>query len=142
MKRDTGLDETLVLQDWSGRAQQARPQLIEDPTRHRQAPSPHDRGLNRSTIGWLNELPRTVVPLTLATRFPRIVNRLARFWDSPGMIEECFKDLLVDRRGGRKGFPDKILDELYALAQYYCTLHEKMGNDLWDAILDRGTHDS
>ena len=138
MKRDTGLDETLVLQDWSGRAQEARPK-VDDPTRRRQPASPYDRSLNRSTIGWLNELPRVVVPMALATQFPRIVNRLARFWDSPAMIEECFRDLLVDRRGGRKGFPEPILDELYALAQYYCTLHKNLEAELWNSILDRSS---
>jgi hypothetical protein len=105
-----------------------------DPTALRQPASPYDRALNLAAVAWLSELPQEVAPLALAQQFPRIVNRLSRFWDSPRMIEEYFKQLLVDRRGTRKGFQQQILNELYALCEYYRKLHKEQTSDLWDAI--------
>ena len=93
------------------------------PSWKRQAPSPYDESLSIVSAGWLRELPKEVAPRTLASKLPRIVNRLSHFWDSPRMIEAYFQELLVDRRGRRKGFPRRIMDELYALAQYYRSLH-------------------
>jgi hypothetical protein len=100
----------------------------------RQAPSQYDSALNVAAVAWLSELPQEVAPLALAKQFPRIVNRLSRFWDSPRMIDEYFKQLLVDRRGKRKGFPQKVVTELYALAEYHRALHQTESSDLWDSI--------
>ena len=96
----------------------------EDPTCLRLRPSPHDRALNLSASAWLKELPPNIVPVALASRFPRIVNRLSRFWDSPGMMKQCFHELLVLRRSGRQGFPEDALRELFALEQYYHESHK------------------
>jgi hypothetical protein len=90
-----------------------------DPASMRQPPSPYDKTLSLAALGWLSELALEVAPLALASRFPRIVNRLARFWDSPQMIEAYFEDLLIDRRGNRQGFPPRILNELLVLAKYH-----------------------
>ena len=110
------------------------PSHLGDPAVHRQAPSLYDRSLNRSAVAWLEELPSSVAPVALAIQFPRIVNRLSRFWDSPKMVEECFRALMVDKRGKRKGFSKKVLDELYALQQYYRALHEDAETDVWKSI--------
>ena len=95
-----------------------------DPTRMRQRPSPHDRELNLSANAWLKELPTDIVPVALASRFPRIVNRLSRFWDSPRMMKQCFEELLVHRRSGRQGFGEDELRELFALEQHYYATHK------------------
>ena len=50
------------------------------------------------------------------------------------MVEECFRALMVDKRGKRKGFSKKVLDELYALQQYYRALHEDAETDVWKSI--------
>jgi hypothetical protein len=113
-----------------------------DPAVHRLPPSPYDRSLNRAAIAWLEQLPPSIAPVSLAIQYPRIVNRLSRFWDSPKMIEECFRELIVDKRGKRKGFPKKVLDELHALAQYYRTLHPKAETDLWGSIPYRRSDDA
>jgi hypothetical protein len=86
---------------------------------HRQPPSPYDRTLVPATVNWMRELPATVSPRETASWFPRIVNRLARFWDSPPMAESIFDELLFERRRGRKGFPPKIQAELRSLYSYY-----------------------
>jgi hypothetical protein len=104
----------------------------------RQPPSPYDRSLNRSATNWLNELPLEVRPRACVIRFPRILNRLARYWDSPAMLEQIFNDLLVDRRIGRKGFPPEILIEIRALYAHYASLHPQRDSaDLWSSVPDR-----
>jgi hypothetical protein len=107
---------------------------VEDPATRRQPPSPHDAALNRSAAAWLAELPERVVPLVLAHQFPRIVNRLSRFWDSPRMLDAYFEELLIDTRGRRKGFPMRVLDELRTLAAHHRSLHKSESTDLWDSI--------
>ena len=105
-----------------------------DPAVMRQAPSPYDAKLSLAAVAWMGELPREVAPLAVANQYPRIVNRLSRFWDSPKMIEEYFVELLVDRRGKRKGFPRKVVDELHTLADYYRSLYAAAETDVWNSI--------
>jgi hypothetical protein len=105
--------------------------LCDGPQAMRQPPSPYDRGPSIAALAWLKELPAQAVPVVLASRFPRIVNRLARFWDSPRMIDACFEELLIDHRGNRKGFPDEVLAELLTLAQYHRAVHKPLDIDLW-----------
>jgi hypothetical protein len=52
---------------------------------------------------------------TLATQFPHVLNRLGAAWGEPASVSEVMQDLLVDRRGGRRGFPPEALAELQAL---------------------------
>lgn len=104
----------------------------------RQPPSPYDRSLNRSAVSWLHELPPEVRPRACVSRFPRILNRLARYWDSRGMLEQIFSDLLVDKRVGRQGFPPEILAEIRNLYVHYRRLHpEDQTADLWSSVPDR-----
>jgi hypothetical protein len=105
-----------------------------DPASMRQSPSPYDAKLSLAAVAWLTELPQDVAPFALANQFPRIANRLSRFWDSPKMIEEYFRELLVDQRGKRKGFSQKVLVELYGLASYYRELHKTAESDVWNSI--------
>ena len=75
------------------------------------------------TTRWLATLPLEVYPTALATCFPRIANALATFWARPDALTSYLSELLVDRRGGRKGFPLDVLDDLYQLKNYYARLH-------------------
>jgi hypothetical protein len=104
---------------------------------HRQPESPYDRSLNRSTQTWLHELAPEVRPRESAIRFPRILNRLSRYWDSPRMLDDIFAELLVDKRVGRKGFPPEILAEIRGLYAHYKSLHPEQTSDLWDSVPDR-----
>ncbi len=72
-----------------------------------------------STIDWLASLPPNVRPLALATRFPRVANRIAQEWAEPSACRRDFEELVYDNRGNRKGFPPDVLDELLALRDYY-----------------------
>jgi hypothetical protein len=105
----------------------------------RQPASPYDRAVNAAAIRWLAELPEAIRPNQTALHYPRIVNRLARFWDTPAMARECFEDLLVEKRPGRKGFPGEILSELRALQNYWQTARPvSAGGDVWSSVPERG----
>ena len=108
-----------------------------NPASMRQPPSPYDAKLSLAATAWISALPQQVAPLALAHQFPRIVNRLARFWDSPQMIDQYLTELLVDRRGRRKGFPDRVLDELHALDKFHRTRQKASSSDPWESIPDR-----
>jgi hypothetical protein len=71
-----------------------------------------------STVRWVASLPAAVQPLALLQQFPRIANRLALAWHDQEATAECFDDLLVDRRGGRQGFPPDVQRELSVLREY------------------------
>jgi|SRR6516162_5149952 len=105
---------TIHGQDWAAR-RKARPADVLLPT----------------TIRWLAALPREVQPLALGDAFPRIANLLARLWPSASALNGYMSELLVDRRGGRKGFPVEILADLHRLRAYHRKLHPDEA-DLWD----------
>ncbi|RPH44113.1 MAG: hypothetical protein EHM87_11595 [Burkholderiales bacterium] len=70
-----------------------------------------DRSLE--VLGTLRDEAMTVE--ILADRFPHVLNRLSAVWDSPNAVFELIGELLIDRRGGRRGFPADALYELLAL---------------------------
>ncbi len=82
--------------------------------RRRPAP-PADRALAGSTIDWLLSLPPPLRPRRLGERFPRLANTLAQHWRDPVLRIALIDELLVDRRGGRQGFPPEVLGELEVL---------------------------
>jgi hypothetical protein len=51
----------------------------------------------------------------LARRFPHVLNRISAVWHDPPATAEIIDELLVDRRGGRRGFPADVLAELLTL---------------------------
>ena len=71
----------------------------------RRAPSLYDQELTRATFNWLAGFAKGVRPEALARTYPRIANRLAELWKKPEQCEQYFDDLLLDKRGGRQGFP-------------------------------------
>jgi hypothetical protein len=72
-----------------------------------------------STIDWLASLPANARPLALATRYPRIANRIAHEWKEPSACHRDFDDLVYDTRGNRRGFPPDVHRELLTLRDYY-----------------------
>jgi hypothetical protein len=55
----------------------------------------------------------------LLRQFPRIANVVARAWNDAAEIQAVLDDLLIDRRGGRQGFPLEVTEELLVLRDYY-----------------------
>jgi hypothetical protein len=76
-----------------------------------------------ATLRWIDALPEEVRPHALSRAFPRIANMLARLWPNAAAFSDYMNDLLVDRRGGRKGFPLQILADLNRLRAHYGTLN-------------------
>jgi hypothetical protein len=68
-------------------------------------------------------LPPTLQPHALCARFPRIANGLAAGWADRDATMRYIDDLLTDKRGGRKGFPAIVLEELHSLKAFYEALH-------------------
>lgn len=84
-------------------------------------PNPSDLTLNLATQMWLKQLPAGFVPEETAARYPRIVNRLARYWETPTMMEGVFDDLLFGKRRKREGFPKVVQAEINNLFQLFQT---------------------
>ena len=76
-----------------------------------------------STFKWIASLPREVRPLALLKQFPRIANMLAQAWHDPAQFREYMFDLLIDRRGCRKGFPQDVRSEVLKLRAYFDHIH-------------------
>ena len=72
-----------------------------------------------ATFKWIASLPREIRPLALLQQFPRIANMLAQSWHDPAAFREYMFDLLIDRRGGRQGFPQDVRSELLRLRAYF-----------------------
>ena len=76
----------------------------------------------RPSAGWIR-LPREVRPRALAEQFPRVANLFAGNWSNPNDCVGFISSLLVDRRGGRRGFPGDVLQDIHNLRVYYARLH-------------------
>jgi|SRR5215510_5465201 len=72
-----------------------------------------------------------------ADQFPRILNRIAALWNKPVEADRYFDDLLHDRRGGRQGFPLRVLSEINALRDFYVTRAYPKRVDPWEQMLYR-----
>lgn len=68
---------------------------------------------------WMESLPPRLRPQHLGDAYPRIANRLALVWNDPKLSDRIFDSLLVDRRGGRRGFPPEITAELLQLHDHH-----------------------
>jgi hypothetical protein len=84
----------------------------------RRRPRPEDRALTGAAIEWLLSLPPELRPRTLCERYPRVVNRVAAAWSHVEERALVLHSLLVDTRGGRKGFPADIRREIEALSRF------------------------
>ena len=97
-----GLEVARLLREpgWSGR---------------RRPPEPTDHAMLGRTVDWLLRLAPAARPTHLADAMPRIANALADRWSDTPAAAAYVGDLLIDRRGGRKGFPPEIKRELVML---------------------------
>ena len=56
-------------------------------------------------------------PIHLEERFDRILTKIEQLWDTPE-IHDYFSDLLIDKRGGRQGFPPDVLNDIIRLREF------------------------
>lgn len=91
--------------------------------------------LTGDTIQWLAGLPPDVRPGALPIQYVRIANRLARVWPDAYACLAYLDDLLIDRRGGRQGFPFEVALELAGLKDHYETVVHPTAQTAWDMII-------
>ena len=115
----------------TGPAAYAVPKKVEDweAKRSQTAAEP----LSDATTAWIAEMPEAVQPRQLALRYARLANKLCKVWTDPLKCEPLLDDLMMDRRGGRKGFPLQVADELATLRDYYFKLHHH-GKSAWEHV--------
>jgi len=93
-----------------------------------------DLGLCPEARAVLQSLDSHALPVHLACRFPRVMNQIARLWHRPAHLDIYFEDLLIDKRGGRQGFPFAVATELVALKDYYETRVYPKRECVWQKI--------
>jgi hypothetical protein len=93
----------------------ARPDIPLEVMQRRRAQTPSERKLHNASVRWMMALPRRFRPRLLALQFPHVVNRLAATWGDLVLAAGYFEELMVDRRGGRIGFPRAATVEILKL---------------------------
>lgn len=56
-------------------------------------------------------------PVYLEQHHDRVLNKIGELWDTPE-IDDYLSDLLIDKRGGRKGFSQEATKEINALREF------------------------
>ncbi len=72
----------------------------------------------RAAMAWLRSLPEHLQPVQLMRGHARVANLLCHRWDDPELALRYLRELLVDVRGCRHGFPGVVASELRALAEH------------------------
>ena len=89
-----------------------------DSTFRRKPLSARDRIVSAQAWSWLEALPSEFRPKALAVQYPHVVNQLALLWRSDADCLRHLRNLMVDQRGGRRGFPMAVADEIARLYEF------------------------
>ena len=81
---------------------------------------------------WLDSLPSALQPASLCCHYPAVANRIALCWSDPALMERVFDDLLLDRRGRRRGFPSEVASDLLRLHLFHERSLRGEGQSPWD----------
>lgn len=87
-------------------------------SKQRRPAEARDRLLTPAADMWLDQLPRGIRPLDLPRAYPRIANEIAEVWNNGPLCLRLLEELMVDRRGGRRGFPARVALEIAALRDH------------------------
>jgi hypothetical protein len=85
----------------------------------RAPPTDGDRVMLSATHVWLRRLPPRIHPKHLCRYHPHLANRLATCWGDRGRVERFVDDVLIDRRGGRKGLSARVKTELLCVERFH-----------------------
>ena len=99
----------------------SRIDLDTDRYRHLRKTGPVNRASSR-TLTWFSALPDDVQPLALLRRYPRIANLIVAVWADRKCFGTYMESLLTDQRGGRRGFPPDVIEDLVSLRRYHANL--------------------
>ena len=96
--------------------------------------------MNEQLNRYLADAP-DLYPHQLEERFPRVLNNIISAWQSPEAAVAVFDDLLIDRRGGRQGFPPEVAREIFRLSVAYEKLRAKpsVTADVWEREREKAT---
>jgi hypothetical protein len=95
-----------------GRAKALEPGFWEQ---QRRKPVPTDRALTGQAMDWVIGLAPTLRPHATCEHFPRVVNAIAAAWGDTAFSVQVLDHMINDYRGGRRGFPATVQQELAAL---------------------------
>jgi ankyrin repeat protein len=73
-------------------------------------------------------------PFVLEQKYERVLNKIVDLWDTPE-IDDYFADLMIDKRGGRQGFPQDVAREILILNKTHEMLKQKAeseNSDPWE----------
>ena len=62
-------------------------------------------------------------PKNVETKYPRVFGKIMENWDTPE-ADFVFEDILMDKRGGRQGFPAEIMGEILLLSRIHDRIKE------------------
>lgn len=75
--------------------------------------------LSGVAIAGARKLPSGLRPNHLLAKHPRVVNRLAACWNDAAACGVVLDELMVDRRGNRRGFAPRVATELAPLQHFH-----------------------
>jgi hypothetical protein len=75
--------------------------------------------LSEDARALMNSLPDDVPVTAIALDFPHVLNRIADAWEDATAFEGVLRDLLLDTRGDREGFPIAVEEELETLQAHW-----------------------
>ena len=76
-------------------------------------------GPNSTAIALIGKLPVDLTLIQLFSDYPRILNKIALAWGDHRAFFSLMDDLMIDKRGGRDGFPFSVALELSRLTDHY-----------------------
>ena len=88
--------------------------------------------LSDTAISILATLPTNLKPILLTIDYPHVMNRIAELWMRPIQLDRYFEELAIDGRGGRRGFPLAIANEISNLREHYQTRVRPLKKSTWD----------
>ena len=79
----------------------------------------------------------SLYPSKLEDGFPRVFSKLLETCEST-QFNQCLNELLFDARGGRQGFPEEVVSELWQLQRYQQQLEsastDQNNTDYWNWV--------
>lgn len=84
----------------------------------RRKPVPSDRALTGSAMDWVVGLPAQLRPHATCEQFPRVINAVADSWADLPFSLQVLDHMINDYRGGRRGFPQAVQQELGSLFEH------------------------
>lgn len=95
--------------------------------------------VRQSTIAWARAIPSGIRPRALVIKFPRIANILAGASSDPIKFDKTLRELMMDTRGKRQGFPLDVLQDLANLRAHFDGTHKpSLKGDVWNTMGKRG----